>query len=531
MTPSITLTTGSEPPFLVFISSLVEGLSHERQILRNTLTALGITKPWVFELTPASGQPLSKTYLEKVRQCDFFILLIDENISPAVEREFDEAVVHNKPILAFLKKNKADKDQFRSNAARSLIQRIPTKWASFSDLTDLALQARMAICDEIIRRVRNKAIHLSDENFQSVEITGTRLLNAFSNLPARRYTRLLGRSDELTILHDKLFSSNSTDYSIIAITGLGGIGKTALAYEIAEEAILKGRFDGIVWESAKSEEFEANKIIPIDSQVLTSESLLHSIALQIGGDKLEYTPPKELEKSIRSLLHSYPYLIVLDNLETVAAYSQLAKYLNSLLSPSRTNRASRALLTSRERLFGISYVYDHYVRGLSRSDSYEFITQEADSRGAADLSTMVDELKERIFLITSGMPLAMKLIVSQFLAGIPLDTELSRLQKAKEYDLYEYIYLGLWLKLSVPAKKVLVSAAAFSSSVSRSMLQPVSRVNDTDLELAIAELVRLSLIEASDDLIAADRRYSIHPITRWFINSPLRNRWARSQKI
>jgi hypothetical protein len=96
--------------------------------------------------------------------------------------------------------------------------------------------------------------------------------------------------------------------------------------------------------------------------------------------------------------------------------------------------------------------------------------------------------------------------------------------------LYKYIYMRLWFKLSVPAQKVLIAAAAFASSVARFMLQPVSKTSDDEFEIAIPELVRMSLVEPSDHLTAAERRYSIHSITRWFINSPLRELWEQ-QKV
>jgi len=57
------------------------------------------------------------------------------------------------------------------------------------------------------------------------------------------------------------------------------------------------------------------------------------------------------------------------------------------------------------------------------------------------------------------------------------------------------------------------------------MLQPVSKTTDEEFEAAVPELVRMSLIEPSDHPTAAKRRYSIHPITRWFINAPLREYW------
>ena len=526
-TPSIALTPGSEPPLMVFVSSLINELSQERQVLQQAITAFGITKPWVFEYTPASSEPIIQSYIEKVRQCDFFILLIDKSISNAVENEINEAIANQKPILAFIKNDKDQKDQYRSPTARALIQHIPTKWAEFSKLTELALLSRTALCDEIIRKVRNGTLSLSEQSLNNVEKHEKRLSNTILNLPSRRYTRLIGRSEDIEILHSKLYSLIPSDPSIIAITGLGGIGKTALAYEISSKVMVEGRFDGLVWESAKSEELESRNIVPIRSPVITKDSLLHSIASQLGYEKIANLSPNEREKQIRALLLNRPYLIVIDNLETIEAYQDLVRYLKGIML-WKTDTPSRAILTSRERLFEIPYLFEYYVRGLSQQASFEFLKHETESRVVGSI-LISENLMERIYLVTHGMPLAMKLIVSQYIAGIPLDTELDRLQKAKEDDLYEFIYLRLWNKLSVPAKKVLVSAASFGSSVSRSMLQRVSRASDEDFENAIPELIRLSLMEASDHATQAERRYSIHPLTRWFINAPLRNRWQRSK--
>jgi len=526
-TPSIALAPGSEPPLLVFISSLIGELSQERQVLQQAITSFGITKPWIFEYTPASSELIIQSYIEKVRQCDFFIILIDENISNAVENEFNEAIANQKPILALLKNDKDQKDHYRSPAARAVIQRIPSKVAKFSNLTELALQSRIALCDEINRRVRNGTMSLSEQSLRNIEKHEKRLSSTNLNLPPRRYTRLIGRIEDIEILHNKLCSSVPSDPSIVAITGLGGIGKTALAYELSSRAMVEGCFDGLVWESAKSEELESSNIVPTRSPVITKDSLLHSIASQIGYEKIANLSPNEREKQVRTLLLNRPYLIVIDNLETIDAYKDLVRYLEGFML-GKTHTPSRALLTSRERLFEIPYLFDYYVRGLSKQASFEFIQHEIETRVMGNL-VIPENLRERIYLVTHGMPLAIKLIVSQYIAGIPLDTELDRLQKAKEDELYEFIYLRLWNKLNVPAKKILVSAASFGSSVSRSMLQPVSRASDEDFENAIPELIRLSLMEASDHAIQTERRYSIHPLTRWFINAPLRNHWQRSK--
>ena len=529
-TPHLAPEPGVEPPLLVFVSSCIEELSAERQVLRQTIAGLGITRPWIFEFTPATAQRLEESCLDRVRTSDFFVLLIDENISPAVEKEFETALQHNRPILAFLKKDKEDKDRHRSPAAKALISRIPGEWTTFSDPTDLALKARVAITDEIVRRVRDGLIALPHAQVQRLEQTGNALTRALSNLPSRRYSHLVGREEEIGTLLGKLRSPDPTTPPVIAITGLGGIGKTALAYEIVERVMLEGLFDGMVWESAKAEELESGQIVRLlRPPALSFEALVSAIARQLGYDALLQLPPSELQNRVRHILQTGSYLIVVDNLETVEAYEELARQLHGLLSPSQAPQPSRALLTSRERLTEIPYIYDHYIQGLSEPASMEFIEQEARDRGATGILQAGQRLLDRVFEVTYGMPLAIKLIISQFIAGIPLDTELDRLKGAKEEELYEFIYMRLWFKLSIPSQKVLIAAAAFASSVARFMLQPVSKTTDEEFEAAIPELVRMSLIEPSEHPTAAQRRYSIHPITRWFINAPLRELWEQQK--
>ena len=377
--------------------------------------------------------------------------------------------------------------------------------------------------------VRNGLVEPSEDEAEKLEQIGNTLTRALINLPPKRYTRLVNREEEIGTILEKLRSPDPTAPPLIAITGLGGIGKTALAYEITERTMLEGLFDGVVWESAKLEELEAGKIRLLKPPALSFESLVSAIARQLGYDALLQLPPSELQNRIRHILQTGAYLIVVDNLETIEAYQELALQLHGLLSPSQSQRPSRALLTSRERLIEIPYVYDHYMRGLSRSASIEFIEQEACDRGAMGILQAGQRLLDRIYRVTYGMPLAMKLIVSQFIAGVPLDTELDRLESGKEEELYKFVYMRLWFKLSIPAQKVLIATAAFASSVARFMLQPVSKTADEEFEVAISELVRMSLIEPSDHPTAEQRRYSIHPITRWFINAPLKDLWEQQK--
>jgi hypothetical protein len=83
--------------------------------------------------------------------------------------------------------------------------------------------------------------------------------------------------------------------------------------------------------------------------------------------------------------------------------------------------------------------------------------------------------------------------------------------------------------LSKPAQKLLIGAATFATTALRSMLQPVSELDDAAFNQAVPELVRASLMEVSHHSLAAQKRYDIHAMTRWFVNAPLMELWNRQK--
>ena len=103
----------------VFISSVqnkeIEDLDSERSEVIKTVKDYPPTTPWAFEHTPASDLSAEDYYLRGVRDCHLFILLLGEQVTDAVGKEYNEAVRLKKPIFAFLK------DVQRSNEAEKLL--------------------------------------------------------------------------------------------------------------------------------------------------------------------------------------------------------------------------------------------------------------------------------------------------------------------------------------------------------------------------------------------------------------------------
>jgi len=348
---------------------------------------------------------------------------------------------------------------------------------------------------------------------------------AVPNLPDKPiYDRLVGRDELVNHLLQLITSSESRPVTVIS--GLGGIGKTALAYEVVKRALANGSFEAVVWETAKSEEFTGIVRSTLRVQNISLVAILLSFAQQLNIDVSDKVTVDDLIYRLKAVLRQRSIIVVLDNLETFDAVRDIARILYELVASS----PSRVLLTSRERLADVWFVYDEYLRGLSLEATVELLRLEAIHRGAPTLLEAGDLLLERIFQVTGGMPLAIKLIVSQFMLGISVDRELDRLAAAvDEEELYRFIYFALWEKLSIPAQKVAVGAAAFSTSAQRSMLIEVSEVEELNFDQAAAELVKMCLLEVLYHVEQRRQRYDMHAMTRWFINIPLVGLWYQQQ--
>lgn len=399
-------------------------------------------------------------------------------------------------------------------------------------LEALAAQAGFTVLDQINdmlqmmheRDVSEAEIALHFPTLETQSSTSTALFN----LPAMPFLHLVGREEIVAHLIAQLQDGDAKP--VIVISGLGGIGKTAIAYEVARQLMQDEHFAGVVWQSAKSEMFTGTVIRHRQAQQMNLQSILVEIAKQLGFEGMEQLPPAELKRQLRARLQAGNYLIVLDNLETVEAAHDVAQELYELISPPVGSQPSRLLITSRERLVEEPFVYDYFVRGLSEPASLELLQLEASSRGADHLLETDDALGSRIVDVTGGMPLALILMVTQSLLGVALDEELDRLEQAlDEEQIYRFIYFSIWGKLSIDAQKVLVGAATFGTSARRSHLMRVSQTEESEFIRACTELVRGSLLEVIPHVQMDRQRYDIHAMTRWFVNAPLTELWNQQR--
>ncbi len=298
---------------------------------------------------------------------------------------------------------------------------------------------------------------------------------------------------------------------LIAIDGIGGIGKTALVGKLVHDLIGTNRFYDIAWVSAKQEEYFASQGLRlIDQSVMNRNTLVDSLLEQLGKDIPPLTSFEEKLTVLLGLLKRQSYLIIIDNLETVADYEVILPLLRKLADPTKF------LLTSRHSLSAYSDIYCLSLPELPQADVYYFIEHEAKIRGISTLVEASQAQLELIFNVVGGNPLALKLVIGQ-IQLFPLSTVLLSLQKAvgkKISDLYTYIYWQAWKSLDPSAREIfLVMPLAQGGSLQQ--LVSLSDLENSELIHALEKLINLSLIEVTGDL--EYRRYHIHRLTETFL--------------
>jgi hypothetical protein len=266
------------------------------------------------------------------------------------------------------------------------------------------------------------------------------------HIPDEPYYALPGREQNLEELLTTFQDRQGP--SALVIDGLGGIGKTAFAVELARRALRRQLFEKVVGESAKQEHFIGGEIVPVSEATLDFNTFLDAIARQLDYWDIPSLSPEEKQSKLAQLLRQHRYLILVDNLETVNNAQKLVVELRGFLS------SSRALITSREK------VPQDFVRSLSLhefelKDALFFLQKDLEQRGRDhQLAQAPREKLTEIWEVTGGAPLAMRLVVAQT-RSLDIDIVLRHLKQAGN-KLYSFIFRQSWQLLTLPAQLILI---------------------------------------------------------------------------
>ena len=323
-----------------------------------------------------------------------------------------------------------------------------------------------------------------------------------TNIP-RDEPKFVGRRREI---HQVIRVLVESDNRCIALHGMGGIGKTALAYAIGRWFHERDRYkDGVWFISARDIESVGTLITKIKQEL-------------------------ELESfNLKKQLINIRILLILDDLDKLIKKepNQLEELLNSLLEQCSN---LRILLTARDSLVrDISYCHQEEVCSMGESETREIFRKYAPSEDKWGLDGNAEANFNLLVKFLDGYPLPIKLAASYMaetqstLEMLCEDLEIEPMEILDSYSAAEKKERSLRITLersfemlSVEAQDIFPLLFYFPSGLSRDVARGIWGINGTR---AVLDLFKFSMAEKSS--MASDWRVTLPEPARSYAESKL----------
>jgi hypothetical protein len=365
--------------------------------------------------------------------------------------------------------------------------------------------------DQVNRWQRTAINHLSQILFNQEKNRREERANMMeAGLPAPTYSQLFGLAQAKHELIEQL--SRKDGPWAIAIAGIGGIGKTALALDVCRQLTRDIDYEQLIWLQIGGPGLGEETVPPEQSFEQLLEILADRLELQATGAE----SMNQRIAQIRRVLRRSTHLLVIDNLETEEQVEFLLEQTRLFAGPSRI------ILTTRARPAPTTSVYVCSLDELNSEDATSLLRHQAEKSGLAELSGAKDDIIETIYAITGGNPLALKLVVGLTMV-MPLSQILEDLAHSRPgpiEDLYRHIYWEAWRALNPSAQSLLQAMPLVSEAGALpDQMQAISGLTEEAFWTAVTDLAARSLLEVRGTL--QERRYGIHRLTETFLRTEI----------
>lgn len=392
--------------------------------------------------------------------------------------------------------------QFQRMTAVAALQQVELQKAQLREVSKLnkGLQdVLLKLTDEI---ARNKLLPAGRPLVSSFHP------EVFHNLPQPNYGQFIGRDEELEQVFNTLLPYPRSQYHLVTFTGIGGIGKTALALHVAYRYLRdyelmpeEERFKAIIWTSAKQTVLTAEGIKARQQALRTLDDIYSTIAITLRREDITLTNPQNQAEVVRNALAQQRSLLIVDNLETIDDEAVL-QFLRELPAPTK------AIVTTRH---SIDVAYPVRLLGMRWNEVQQLVAQESREKRVKLSHEEVAQLYRR----TGGVPLAIVWSIAQIGFGYSTDTVLTRLGQPSGDISHFCFYNAVEMIKEKPAYSLLVALAMFPFDASREALGLVTGLPDLDRDDGLVMLDRLSLVNKRED------RFSLLPLTKEYARNSL----------
>jgi tetratricopeptide (TPR) repeat protein len=404
----------------------------------------------------------------------------------------------------------------QAETRESLQRRLKTLHRNLAALEEqkakMGLDVTVRVLNEIEdtkQQIAELEDHLAHGDFGTDgRFLGMRPPRIYHNLPQPDYGTFIDREEELAQVYCILRPYPHSQHALVTIDGIGGIGKSALALEVAHRHLRdydclpeEERFEAIIWTSAKSSVLTADGIAPRQQITRTLEDIYTTISVALEREDITHARPEEQGELVTKALTRQRTLLIVDNLETVDD-ERVNAFLRELPAPTK------AIVTTRHR---IDVAYPVRLTGMPKEDGLALIAQECAKKSVTLAEAEAEELYDR----TGGVPLAIVWSVAQMGYGYGVGAVLRRLGQPSE-DISRFCFERVMEHIrSTDAHELLMALALFATDAGREALGYVAGLGEDVLSRGegLVTLERLSLVNKSGE------RFWMLPLTKAFVSA------------
>ena len=334
-------------------------------------------------------------------------------------------------------------------------------------------------------------------------------------VPDKPYYTGLKKHEDLIRRHLKLLKQGPMG-QVLLIWGMGGIGKSTIAAEIARRYAQGKANQGILWIQLQAFTSKANS----EAKSLRAQ-IADTMIAQLGlFDRLGETSSVKFSALAKEKVLSQ-LMLVIDNLDPVH------HPINELSVVHEEIQLGCVVVTSRPSL-ELQHITKTRVDPLDSEDSVCFLQTDAKRRNISSVLPKKQKSLVEMCNVTGRVPFAMQLALGQA-TRLPWNKVLECCIAAQS-ELYYYLFRDLWKILDPVTKKTLIYMRNSPDGVELNELLAAEEIGSSDQILSsINELVKLALIDVRR-LDEHSASYGIHPLTYKFISTDLPRVWSEEDE-